>query len=972
VISEVGRFIARPDQFQEADRRLLRFFARRSVALNGGKEEYEIGDLSDSTVPRCLERHLEAEQPEEDFFAVVLKEIRSLHIAETRWQRLTARFVHPLALERRLTSAGRYLAGLPATTLAKLMPRIRWNDSKGEFIAALITHAPEVLAGVMDELIRHKKISDLPFGGWVAALDNNPTRYESRALGALRLMGDDYPEKSQLAMKLAQFSPGKYRAEAVEAVGAGLGWAQDEIKAVRWLIEQQGAAASEAIADYVAGFQPDNDVLQDAKTGVLRETVKLLGSDSKPVLLAAMQRKMSELSRNALELWKGLADAGDDQKLKQKLLEEISSDESKLLQRFIPVAAGWNVPQLAPRFWQLLQHKSKPVRDAAAQALSKLGDKAVPMAVELLAVRKADTRKAAVLLLAGVATDRARQALRCHLILEPTADVRDTIQKWLAREATKSQTIEGQALPMDAQTHKASMVDQKQVEAAIACAAPKIKGLPAWISESALPAIYFADGKALNQDAVRYVLYRQSREKEIAADTEAALVYAVIDRKRSGDFALAVLNNYLGSQLEAKDRWALALTGLLGDDRIVPVLTRRIAEWAEAARGKLAEYAVRTLALLASDAALLAVDAMAIRYRTRFKNIGKAASQAFTAAADARGLSPAELGDRVLPWLGFEPGKPRVLEFGSSRFEVSIGLDFKLAWRDLVKSKAVKSLPAGAPDELKAEMKELSAGLKESARAQLLRMENLMVQQHRWPAGRWLELFLQHPLLFPFAARLVWGWFGPDGKLVATFRALEDRSLTDASDETFALSASGTVGIVHPLELKAEQRQTWLKHLADYDVVPQFAQLERPVVPLKPGQENTRVSNEFAETELNAMTFKGRAERLGWSRGSVVDAGCVNYYFKQFPGAGVDVFIALQGMYVGIDMYSNITLGQVMFVKHRSVQVASYTYDEPSGEKDERIVPFGGVPAVAFSEAMGDLVKISGKSEPQPSEAKDA
>ena len=155
-------------------------------------------------------------------------------------------------------------------------------------------------------------------------------------------------------------------------------------------------------------------------------------------------------------------------------------------------------------------------------------------------------------------------------------------------------------------------------------------------------------------------------------------------------------------------------------------------------------------------------------------------------------------------------------------------------------------------------------------------------------------------------------------------------------------------------------------------MVPPFAQLERPVVRLAPGQEQTRVSSEFDKIELNAMTFRGRAERLGWSRGSVVDAGGVNYYYKQFPAAGVDVFIALEGMYVGIDMYSDITLGDVVFVKHRSVEIGSYTYDEPSGENDERVMPFGAVPAIAFSEAMGDLVKIAGKSGTQAAEGTDA
>ena len=245
----------------------------------------------------------------------------------------------------------------------------------------------------------------------------------------------------------------------------------------------------------------------------------------------------------------------------------------------------------------------------------------------------------------------------------------------------------------------------------------------------------------------------------------------------------------------------------------------------------------------------------------------------------------------------------------------------------------------------------------------MLRIENLMVQQHRWPAARWAELFLRHPLVFPFAARLVWGSYDAAGKLGLTFRALEDRSLTDAADEPVLSPAAGQVGMVHPLELTTEQRQAWLRHLADYEVAPPFAQLERPVVLVRPEQRATRLGQEVAGTKLNAMTFKGRAERLGWSRGSVIDAGGISFYHKTFPSAGVDVFVQTDGMYVGIDMYSDITLGEVCFVSHDSVKLGSYTYDEPAGADDPRLVPFGEVAPIAFSEALGDLERIAGKHE---------
>jgi hypothetical protein len=176
------------------------------------------------------------------------------------------------------------------------------------------------------------------------------------------------------------------------------------------------------------------------------------------------------------------------------------------------------------------------------------------------------------------------------------------------------------------------------------------------------------------------------------------------------------------------------------------------------------------------------------------------------------------------------------------------------------------------------------------------------------------------------------------------------------------------VGILHPLELEPEARQRWCQHATDYDVVPPFAQLERPVVVVKPEQVPAVFWNDVKGIELNGMTFKGRAERLGWSRGSVCDAGGIPYYLKRFPSAGVDVFVEVEGMYVGIDLESEVTLGVVFFVKHGSVRIGGYEYDEPSNADDPRLVRFGEVPPIAFSEAMGDLGKIAAKSAAQDSE----
>ncbi|MDQ3623144.1 MAG: DUF4132 domain-containing protein, partial [Verrucomicrobiota bacterium] len=171
---------------------------------------------------------------------------------------------------------------------------------------------------------------------------------------------------------------------------------------------------------------------------------------------------------------------------------------------------------------------------------------------------------------------------------------------------------------------------------------------------------------------------------------------------------------------------------------------------------------------------------------------------------------------------------------------------------------------------------------------------------------------------------------------------------------------SGTIGIVHPLELDAGARQAWRQHLADYEITPPFPQLERPVIAPTPEQAARKFLADTKGTQLYAMTFRGRAEKRGWVRGSVCENGAVTGYYKPFPAAAVDAFVQLEGMYVGDD--SSVTLHTFYFVRHGSVRVGSYTYDEPANESDPRLVTAADVPPIVFSEALGDLRHIAGRN----------
>jgi hypothetical protein len=848
-------------------------------------------------------------------------------------------------------AAGRFLLDLSDEDLAAAADKTLRIENSLEF---LLKHAAKRLPAIVSSfLYQGERPNRMLCEDCCQILLAADSRTYEKPIAEAAANEKAHGPKAKALELLTNCFPKKYRDQAREAALSLLGnrdWGHQSGDGCRWLAKTFGAQVVPEIAERLTINPKCPHAWTSACLNVLADE---LGEAAAPVAVAVAAKGVHEARLAAIDQLLKWPSANHDNVLRAAIEEGLACDDASLVVRYIGLAGRGQTASFAAQLWKLFEHKSKPVRAAAARALGRLGDEAVARACELLVAKKAAVRATAVMLLAAAQTSAAAAALEGRLDDESDEETRDQILLALDRV-------------WQAQGKK---ISRKEIEQRIERTLPKLaKPVAEWIAEDRLPPLHWAKGgETLAPQAVRYLLYRQSRAKLIEADVECKPLYALLDRKTAGDFALAVLQMFLASKMAAEDRWAMAVAGLLGDDRVVPVLMQQIRKWVDANRGKLGEYAAEALALLGTDVALCAVDSLSIRYRSKQKNIGKAASEAFAEAAQRLGITVDELGDRVVPWLGFEPGKPRLLEYGDKRIEVRVGLDFKIEFRDLAKGKKIATLPAGIPAEVKTEFKDLGATLREVIKGQLVRMENLMVRQFRWPVPRWRELYLAHPILFPFAARMVWGLYSPEGTLQATFRALEDRTFTDEQDGAVELPESppeGTaIGLVHPLELTPEKRQAWAVHLADYRVESPFLQMERPVVYPDDGEKGTKISSKYSGTELNGMTFKGRAERLGWQRGSVCDGGGITSYCKSFPGAGADAILALDGMYIGIDMESTIKLEKFCFVKGGSVSFGSYEYDEPSDEKDARLLPFAQVPPVVFSETLGDLAKIAGKKE---------
>lgn len=323
------------------------------------------------------------------------------------------------------------------------------------------------------------------------------------------------------------------------------------------------------------------------------------------------------------------------------------------------------------------------------------------------------------------------------------------------------------------------------------------------------------------------------------------------------------------------------------------------------------------------------------------------------------------MADRVVPRLGFRDDGTRTFDYGVRQITAKLGIDLQVSVLGGTKRATSLPKPLAADDparaaQAQAEFKQLKAQLKHAIKQQTERMERALVTQRTWTTERWQALFLHHPLLRPLAITLVWGVVAEgetphDGSpYTLLFRPLDDGTLTDADDTTVTLPQTGHVRLVHPLDLDADTLRMWQQHLADYEIAPPFAQLNRAVVRLDDTLRTARWWVSCLGYVINGATLKGRYLKAGWERGSVQDAGWYSTLLKTFPAAGIQAVLETTGLSIGYEQNVTTALKRLAFVPAGSMRTGSYVYNDLKDD-DARIMLLGDVPAVVFSEAAADV-----------------
>lgn len=401
--------------------------------------------------------------------------------------------------------------------------------------------------------------------------------------------------------------------------------------------------------------------------------------------------------------------------------------------------------------------------------------------------------------------------------------------------------------------------------------APSAAGLPPLV----------VDGARLAQEDVEAVLAALAKDEPLPVE---------LDPEAAEAFAWELFERWMFEGGPPKEKWRMLALGRLGRDGSAMRLAPLIRAWPGESQHKRAVLGLDVLRAIGTDTALMQLNGIA--QKLKYKALQERARMAIEEIAEELGLTREELEDRIVPDCGLDTDGSRTFDYGPRTFAFVLGSDMKPKVRDETGQVRASPPKPGVRDTTGAaalaEWKLVRKQVGEVAKLQAARLEQAMIARRRWAPEDFEAYVVGHPLMRLLARRLLW----TSGTV--TFRVTEEGDYADSRDEPVAVLEP--VRLAHPLELGEAERAAWGELVGDYELVPPFPQLGRPLYDVSVGPER------FAGRQVESMRLMSGLERAGWARGEVEDGGVYRSHELEYEGGRLTVEYG-EGIIIGDPTY---------------------------------------------------------------------
>lgn len=341
-----------------------------------------------------------------------------------------------------------------------------------------------------------------------------------------------------------------------------------------------------------------------------------------------------------------------------------------------------------------------------------------------------------------------------------------------------------------------------------------------------------------------------------------------------------------------------------------------------------------------------------LKVKVKNRPAQKGIEKALDTAAKRIGLPRDEIEELAVPTYGLDEvgsGQEQLAGF-TAELIVTGTTGVELRWTK-PDGKRQSSVPQAVKEQHPEELKELNQAVKDIRKmlpAQATRIENLYLEQKRWPLATWRERYLDHPLIGTLARRLIWKF--TNGDRVAAGVWLEDR-IAGVDGQTLEwLNEGAEVELWHPLYETSAGITRWRELLAEHQVQQPFKQAHREIYLLTDAERTTQVySNRFAAHIIKQHQFNALCGTRGWK--NRLRMGFDNTYepaSRELPLWKLEAEFWVEG--VGETDFTEA--GSFLYLS--TDQVRFYATND-TGDRYPEPVDLSLVPPLVFSEIMRDV-----------------
>lgn len=578
-----------------------------------------------------------------------------------------------------------------------------------------------------------------------------------------------------------------------------------------------------------------------------------------------------------------------------------------------------------------------------ALALQWSPNETYPIIIDLLAHKKLATRKHAAEALSQAPIPEALSALNKARVKEKNHAL-SLLMNNIAFTITLAQSDLETQLDADAPLSTDTLTQLEALLSEFAGALPK------GIELENLPSLHWKTGKPLPPKVMQWVVSKLSEE---SAKQHSSLLVKVIAHCDNAGFK--PLWDALYQQADDKSRrlgWVLFSAALLGDDILMQAYGKDLDDESRNGASASAFYKVEVLAYQSSTVALTWLDHWSRKARSQ--GLKERCIKALNQLAKERGISRDEISDLVSADLGFDQQGNAAFPFGDRTLTLTLSDEGSLIIS--LDGKVLKSAPATRKDDdadllkvRRAELTQFRKHIKQVYRNAVERLEQAMITGRLFSPSLFNQTWGHNPLLSYIARRVVWSIQHQDKITLA--RLDESNQFVDIDDENITIDNESLFSVVHPLTLEEAKCIEWNNLLDDYEIVPPFAQLSRPIFTLAEGDHAYKTITRYKKEKFGTSRMRSSLEKRGWRTGEPLDGGSVQWFEKYFVQANISALIYMdEGFCMGsYDYEENQTIPHVKFF------TGDYHY---YSDRNNHLLELGNVSPIVYSEVINDIESI--------------